>query len=103
MSIHVGITGGIGAGKSYVAKVFKEWGVPFYDADKEAKDLMVNNTEIKNALIQHIGSKVYTEKGLLNRGYLSEIVFQNSEKVKLLNSIVHTVVITHEEDCSMRH
>ncbi|HLQ98868.1 MAG TPA: dephospho-CoA kinase [Sphingobacterium sp.] len=102
MSIHVGITGGIGAGKSYVAKVFKEWGVPFYDADKEAKDLMVNNTEIKNALIQHFGSKVYTEKGLLNRGYLSEIVFQNPEKLKLLNSIVHPVVIKHGEDWARR-
>lgn len=102
MSINVGITGGIGAGKSYVAKVFKKWGVPFYDADKEAKDLMVNNMEIKNALIHHFGPKVYTEDGHLDRHYLSEIVFQNPEKLELLNSIVHPVVIKHGEDWAKR-
>ncbi|NQD70577.1 dephospho-CoA kinase [Sphingobacterium shayense] len=93
MKLKVGITGGIGSGKSYVAKVFKALGVPFYDADKHAKELMNTNAEIKCKLVDIFGTQVYQEDGLLDRAFLSSIVFDNEERLKLLNSVVHPVVI----------
>ncbi len=93
MKLKVGITGGIGAGKSYVAKIFKVLGVPFYDADKQAKTLMNSNLEIKHALIDAFGPLVYSGDGLLDRAYLSSIVFNNPKKLEKLNSVVHPIVI----------
>jgi len=97
-SIKVGITGGIGSGKSFVAKIFKTLAVPFYDADKEAKDLMVRNELIRNGLTHAFGVEVYFEDGTLNRKWLSAQVFNNPEKLKLLNSIVHPIVIQDAVD-----
>jgi dephospho-CoA kinase len=97
-SIKVGITGGIGSGKSFVAKIFKTLGVPFYDADKEAKDLMVSSDLIRNGLVDAFGAEVYFYDGTLNRKWLSGQVFNNPEKLKLLNSIVHPVVIQDAVD-----
>lgn len=97
-SIKVGITGGIGSGKSFVAKIFKTLGVPFYDADKEAKDLMVRSELIRNGLIGAFGKDVYFQDGTLNRKWLSSQVFNNPEKLKQLNSIVHPIVIQDAVD-----
>lgn len=97
-SIKVGITGGIGSGKSFVAKVFKTMGIPFYDADKEAKTLMWRSEVIRNGLIQAFGAEVYFEDGTLNRKWLSNQVFNNSDQLELLNSIVHPVVIQDAVD-----
>lgn len=98
MSLKVGITGGIGSGKSYVAKVFKALGVPFYDADKEAKALMATSKQIKEKLVDAFGEQVYSKGGQLDRGYLSSLVFKDEAKLKQLNAIVHPVVIQHGED-----
>ncbi|HLT86313.1 MAG TPA: dephospho-CoA kinase [Sphingobacterium sp.] len=100
MGLKIGITGGIGSGKSYVAKVFKALGVPFYDADKEAKELMNTNPAIKNALIREFGKEVYDIEGRLNRAYLASQVFRDQEQLDKLNAIVHPIVIQHGEDWS---
>lgn len=93
MSKKIGITGGIGTGKSFVSKIFKTLGVPFYDADHEAKVIMSENLFIREALIKAFGSETYFEDGTLNRKYLAAKVFNNEQQLTLLNSIVHPIVI----------
>jgi len=100
MSIKVGITGGIGTGKSFVSRVFKTLGVPFYDADVEAKLVMTKNEEVRQALVRSFGPDTYFDDGQVNRGYLSGIVFNDPEKLALLNSIVHPAVIQASVDWS---
>lgn len=97
-SIKVGITGGIGSGKSFVAKIFKTLGVPFYDADKQAKIMMVKSESIRRGLIETFGDEVYFGDGSLNRKWLSAQVFNDPDKLELLNSIVHPVVIQDAVD-----
>ena len=98
MNLKVGITGGIGSGKSYVAKVFKALGVPFYDADKVARSIMEDNEGLRADLRAAFGDAVYLADGHLDRPYLSSIVFGDQAKLDLLNSIVHPVVIKHGDD-----
>lgn len=102
MSIKVGITGGIGVGKSYVAKIFKTMGIPVYDADTEAKKLMKSHPDIKENLIREFGENTYTKKGELDNKYLAKLVFDNTEKLNKLNAIVHPVVIQHGRDWGER-
>ncbi|MBE8722575.1 dephospho-CoA kinase [Sphingobacterium pedocola] len=91
--LKIGITGGIGTGKSFVSKIFKSMGIAFYDADKEAKDIMVKSDIIRKGLINEFGSETYGEDGALNRKWLADKVFKDPEKLELLNGIVHPVVI----------
>jgi len=93
MSKNIGITGGIGTGKSFVARIFKTLGIPFYDADSEAKTIMNTSDSLKQALISTFGAETYLENGALNRKWLAAEVFNNNDKLKLLNSLVHPVVI----------
>lgn len=102
MSIKVGITGGIGVGKSYVAKIFKTMGIPVYDADTEAKKLMKSHPDIKENLIREFGENTYTKEGELDNKYLAKLVFDNTEKLNKLNAIVHPVVIQHGRDWGER-
>ena len=95
MGLKVGITGGIGSGKSYVAHIFQALGVPFYNADKEAKELMNTSTTIRQELIEAFGDAVYDENDLLDRPCLSSLVFKDSTQLARLNAIVHPVVIEH--------
>ena len=90
----VGLTGGIGSGKSTVAKMFRELGVPVYDSDHEAKRLMTTSSEVKEAIISLLGKKAYT-KDILNRSYIAEKVFNDTHKLQQLNAIVHPAVKTH--------
>jgi dephospho-CoA kinase len=92
MSVIIGLTGGIGSGKSTVAKVFANLGVPVFDADAAAKNLMNTNTDIKEKLIEAFGQEVY-DSSQLNKAYLSKIVFADTFKLELLNSIVHPITI----------
>ena len=98
----IGITGGIGSGKSYVARIFKALGVPFYDADLEAKLLMNTDSLVRKGLIDTFGAAVYDSKGQLDRPYLADIVFADKAKLKLLNEIVHPRVIQHAADWADR-
>lgn len=88
MVLKVGLTGGIGSGKSTVAQIFEVLGIPVYYADIEAKKLMNDNTELKKAIIEKFGKEAYTNE-VLNRKYISSIVFSDPLKLELLNSIVH--------------
>ncbi len=88
----IGITGGIGAGKSLICEVFQLLGIPNYPADYRAKLLQSNDPELKSKIAEHFGDEAYFENGELNRDYLSKVVFDNDEKLKLLNSLVHPAV-----------
>lgn len=91
----VGVTGGIGSGKSTVVKIFsKIQNIAIYIADIEAKKLMNTSDIIKNALIKEFGKQTYLDNQL-NRSYLADIVFKDKSKLTTLNSIVHPVVHQH--------
>lgn len=90
----VGLTGGIGSGKSTIASFFRELGVPVYDSDAEAKALMVSSEELREGIIQAFGKESY-EGQSLNKNWLSEQVFGNDEALEKLNSLVHPAVRKH--------
>ncbi len=92
-----GITGGIGSGKSTAAKFFEELGIPVYNSDTKAKTIQNENSEVKVKIIAAFGEEAYNENGL-NKPFISKQVFQNNEKLKLLNSIVHPAVFQDFED-----
>lgn len=94
--LKIGITGGIGSGKTTVAKVFEVLGIPVYYADEAAKEIMHKNEPLKQQLIFHFGKDTYVD-GKLNRKHLSSIVFADKEKLELLNSLVHPVTIADAE------
>ena len=87
----VGITGGIGSGKSSVCSLLAAYGVSVYDSDAEAKRLMEQSTELREALCEAFGEECYSEQGL-NRAYLASKVFGDAEQLQRLNSIVHPAV-----------
>jgi dephospho-CoA kinase len=95
--LRIGLTGGIGSGKSTVAKIFETLGIPVYYADDASKKLMNENEELKAAIQKNFGSATYTD-GKLNRKHLSALVFNDPEKLALLNSIVHPATIKDAED-----
>tara|TARA_R110000765_G_scaffold61991_2_gene120280 strand:- start:706 stop:1290 length:585 start_codon:yes stop_codon:yes gene_type:complete len=87
----IGLTGGIGSGKSTVANMFKELGVPVYNSDERAKYLMNTSLDIKRQLIKLLGEEAY--KGdKLNRSFIAEKVFSNTNLLAKLNDIVHPIV-----------
>ena len=90
----VGLTGGIGSGKSTVASFFRELGIPVYTADDEAKKLMTTSKRIKTKLIKEFGEQTFVDEQL-NRGYIASIVFKDAEKLATLNNIVHPEVAKH--------
>ena len=92
MILKVGITGGIGSGKSTVAKVFNVLGIPIYYADDAAKKLMNDDESIRIQLQQLFGKETYLD-GKLNRKYLSGLVFNNEAKLAQLNAIVHPATL----------
>lgn len=89
--IKVGITGGIGSGKTHICQLFEQLGVPVYNADERAKYLMNNDAQLKNKLIQAFGAKVFNEQGL-NRAFLAKMVFDDQVMLDKLNQIVHPAV-----------
>lgn len=92
--LRIGITGGIGSGKSTVAHVFEILGIPVYYADAEAKKMMNEDEELKEQIIHTFGAATY-EHGTLNRKLLASIVFADKTKLALLNSLVHPATIRH--------
>ncbi|QLG43842.1 dephospho-CoA kinase [Costertonia aggregata] len=92
--ITVGLTGGIGSGKSTVAKMFKKLNVPVYVSDKEAKKLMRSSKKIKKELISLFGVEAFKDEKL-NKTLISDIVFKDREMLKKLNKIVHPAVRKH--------
>ena len=90
--IKVGITGGIGSGKSTVCRLFAQMGVAVYDSDREAKRLMSKDLTLRKALVDRFGAATYAD-GELDRKYLAERVFGNPQALADLNGLVHPVVV----------
>lgn len=90
----VGLTGGIGSGKTTIANMFKRIGVPIYFSDDEAKKIMTKSSVMKNKLIEEFGKETFLNDEL-NRAYLAYIVFNNKENLLKLNAIVHPEVKKH--------
>ena len=91
--LKIGITGGIGSGKSTVSRIFELLGVPVYYADERAKDILTRDAELMAAVKANFGAEVYDENGVLNRKYLGNIVFNDKRQLALLNSLVHPATI----------
>ncbi len=90
--LQIGITGGIGAGKSLICRIFHCLGIPVYDADGHAKELMTTDVILISNIKKEFGELSYNTDGTLNRNYLSSAVFDDSEKLSKLNSLVHPQV-----------
>lgn len=88
MAIKIGITGGIGSGKSIVSRLLTLTGIPVYKTDTEAKRLMLSDTGIREGLTALAGNEVYNEKGL-NKAFLASYIFGHPEHLKQVNAIVH--------------
>lgn len=88
MAIKIGITGGIGSGKSIVSRLLTLTGIPVYQTDTEAKRLMLSDTGIREGLTALAGNEVYNEKGL-NKTFLASYIFGHPEHLKQVNAIVH--------------
>lgn len=95
--LKIGLTGGIGSGKSTVAAIFEVLDIPVYYADKIAKQLMQEDESLVKTIKLNFGESCY-DAGKLNRAYLSSIIFNNKSKLELLNSIVHPATIAHAEN-----
>ena len=91
-----GITGGIGSGKTSAAKFFEDLGVPVYNSDTRAKNIQNEDQDVKSKIIEAFGDEAYNETGM-NRPFIAKQVFQNQEKLNLLNSIVHAAVFNDFE------
>lgn len=92
----VGLTGGIGSGKTTVAKEFEKLGIPVYIADEEAKKLMNSSKIIKRKLINLFGEKVYIDNKL-NKPFIADIIFNDTSYLQKMNAIVHPKVAKHFE------
>ncbi|AIL44098.1 dephospho-CoA kinase [Elizabethkingia anophelis] len=88
----IGLTGGIGSGKTTVARFIEEMGYPVYNSDTRAKDLVNESADLKSAIIQLLGKQAYDENGLYDRKYVGSVVFSNDELLKQLNAIIHPAV-----------
>ncbi len=102
MILRVGLTGGIGSGKTTVANVFEILGIPVYYADKEARRLMHEDEKIREELIKAFGEEAYIENNLNSR-FIAEIVFKDKAKLDLLNALVHPITIHRAEEWMQQH
>jgi dephospho-CoA kinase len=94
--LKIGLTGGMGSGKSTAAKIFEVLGIPVYYADEAARQIMNSDEELKQRIIMHFGAQSYLN-GELNRKYIAAKVFNNKENLALLNSLTHPVTIRDAE------
>lgn len=97
MALRIGLTGGIGSGKSTVSGIFKVLGIPVFDADAAAKEVMQTNPALRQAIIDKFGEAVYTD-GRLNRKQLAAIVFNDPFQLETLNALVHPYTIAAAEE-----
>lgn len=95
--LKIGLTGGIGSGKTTVTQIFKILGVPVFDADTAAKEAMENNPALKEKLVATFGAAVFVEHKL-NRKYLADIVFNDAYQLDALNALVHPITIAAAAD-----
>ncbi|SKB55644.1 dephospho-CoA kinase [Dyadobacter psychrophilus] len=103
LPLQIGITGGIGSGKSVVCKLFSCLGIPVYNADSRAKWLTNHNLQIIKSVVALLGSDAYDAEGLYNTSYVSSLVFKNEDLLKKLNAIIHPVVMQDTADWVENH
>lgn len=101
--LKIGITGGIGTGKTIVTRLFALLGVPVYDSDARAKWVMHHDAILRQELIAAYGPEAFTAQGDLNRPYLASIVFNNPQRLAALNAIVHPRVRADFEGWARLH
>lgn len=101
--LQIGITGGIGSGKSTVCRIFRALGVPVYDADSRAKVVMTSDVILIESIKKEFGSLSFREDGTLNTAYLAERVFGDEKRLEILNSLVHPVVARDYESWLRTH
>lgn len=94
----IGLTGGIGSGKSSVAKIIEENGFPVYYSDDRAKDIVNDNSELKSKIIHLLGENSYDQNGLYNRKFVAETIFGNDDLRLQLNALIHPAVKIDFED-----
>ena len=94
----IGITGGIGSGKSLICKIFSTMNIPIYDADSRAKYLINNDLSLKNLIKNLLGENAYLPTGIYNRKWVASQVFNNPDLLKQLNSLVHPYVHKDSHD-----
>jgi len=92
----IGLTGGIGSGKTAVAAIFNILGIPVFDADNEAKRIMETDMQLVSEIQKKFGEESYL-LGKLNRSFLAQIVFHDPYKLELLNALVHPATISAAE------
>ena len=98
----IGLTGGIGVGKTYVSKIFQKMGIPIFNADEQAKKCMVDDANLKAAVQLAFGENMYL-KGVLQKEELAKIVFNNTKTLAKLNALVHPIVKLKFEDwCTLQ-
>ena len=88
---HIGLTGGIGSGKTTVSKILVKNGIPVYDSDSNAKLIMNSSSQIKKLIINHFGKLSYTNNKLNNK-YISKIIFNNPVEMNKINSLIHPFI-----------
>lgn len=103
MAIHVGITGGIGSGKTTVCKIFEVLDIPVYYADDRAKWIIHHQAEVVAAIKSQFGEEAYTPEGNYNRTYIANIVFNDQEQLNQLNAIVHPAVFQDGLNWQLEH
>lgn len=91
--LKIGITGGIGSGKTTVCRIFEVLGIPVFYADVEAKKVMVQDAALVEEIERHFGPGIYLQDRQLDRAKLARIVFNDQEKLQLLNSLVHPATL----------
>ncbi|MCK5845871.1 MAG: dephospho-CoA kinase [Bacteroidales bacterium] len=94
--LKIGLTGGIGSGKTTIANVFSALGIPVFFADDEAKKVLITN-RVKKKLYNKWGNNVFFDNGDIDKASLAEIVFSNSNELKYLNSIIHPEMLLNFE------
>ena len=88
----IGITGGMGCGKTYISNVLRKQGFPVYSCDDRARRLMVDDADIKAGLIELVGENAFTDKGELNKPVIAEFLYANKENQEKINALVHPKV-----------
>ncbi len=101
--IRVGITGGIGTGKSTVCKIFASMGIPVLDADSLAKNIAEIDQNVKQQILEVFGAESYDDQDKYNRKFIASIVFNDAEKLKILNNIIHPAVIDYSNNWAEQH
>lgn len=99
----VGITGGIGSGKSTICKIFELLGVPVFNSDTEAKGLMNSDLVLKNSIVNLFGNNILSSTGAIDRKALAAVVFNDKQKLKALNELVHPAVGKYFESWLLKY